>query len=194
MSDVNIAVDPGNLKSGWVTFSLADVLGGIKLLASGIDDNHWFYVPCWDGKYGISAIETPRACGMPASNDLFETVVHIGRCIQAGIAKQWTFVDRRDVKLHLCHDSRAKDPNIRRALIDRFGGDDVAIGAVKCPECNGKGWRGRGRPTCEGCGGDKWLHPPGPLKGITSHCWAALAVACYFADTGIIRHRLMETK
>ena len=35
---------------------------------------------------------------------------------------------RQEVKLHLCNSARAKDANIRQALIDRFGGKDKAIG------------------------------------------------------------------
>jgi len=60
---------------------------------------------------------------------------------------------RRAVKLALCGDSRAKDANIRQALIDRFGGS-AAIG----------------RKTA-----------PGPLYGISRDVWSALAIAVTFA-------------
>src|SRR3990167_6090451 len=58
---------------------------------------------------------------------------------------------------HLCHDSRAKDGNIRAALIDRFGpGKDRAIGRKATP---------------------------GPLFGVSSDVWSALAIAVTFTDT-----------
>ena len=56
---------------------------------------------------------------------------------------------RRAVKLALCGDSRAKDANIRQALIDRFGGS-AAIGRKAAP---------------------------GPLYGISRDVWSALAIA-----------------
>jgi hypothetical protein len=59
-------------------------------------------------------------------------------------------VYRRDVKLHICGSQRAKDANIRQALIDCYGGKVEAIGKKKAP---------------------------GPLYGISSHAWSALAVA-----------------
>ena len=63
---------------------------------------------------------------------------------------------RKDVKLHLCGSPRAKDSNIRQALIDRFGpGKEKAIGLKKTP---------------------------GPLYGVKSHVWAALAVAVTHLD------------
>ncbi len=63
---------------------------------------------------------------------------------------------RREVKLHLCGTARAKDNNIRAALLDRFGGSrSVAVGTAK---------------------------HPGPLYGIRSHEWAALALAVTFWD------------
>jgi hypothetical protein len=61
-------------------------------------------------------------------------------------------VFRRDVKLHLCGSARAKDPNIRQALLDRFG----PVGTKKAP---------------------------GPLYGVKSHIWSALAVAVTASET-----------
>ena len=55
----------------------------------------------------------------------------------------------------LCKNNRAKDKNIRQALIDRFGPGKAAIGTKKAP---------------------------GPLYGLKSHLWSALAVAVVAAD------------
>jgi hypothetical protein len=55
-------------------------------------------------------------------------------------------IPRGEIKVHLCRSTKAKDANVRQALIDRFG----APGTKKAP---------------------------GVLFGVTSHCWAALAVA-----------------
>lgn len=63
---------------------------------------------------------------------------------------------RRAVKLHLCGSMRAKDGNIRQALVDRFGGQAQAVGTKKAP---------------------------GPLFGLSSHRWSALAVAVTWWDT-----------
>jgi hypothetical protein len=57
---------------------------------------------------------------------------------------------RRAVKVAICGDSRAKDPNIRQALIDRYGGKERAIGNKNLT---------------------------GPLHAIARDVWAALALA-----------------
>jgi hypothetical protein len=57
------------------------------------------------------------------------------------------------VKLHLCHYSRAKEGNIRQALIDRFGGQAVLKSAA-----------------------------PGPPYGISGDVWAALALGMTWVD------------
>jgi hypothetical protein len=62
---------------------------------------------------------------------------------------------RREIKTHLCHSARATDANIRQALIDRFGGQEKAIGK----KAN-----------------------PGPLHSLKGHLWSAFAVAITYWD------------
>lgn len=76
-------------------------------------------------------IEMVASYGMPVGREVFETVLYIGRlcevCEQRYIP--WQLVYRKEVKLHLCGQTRAKDGNIRQALVDRFG----APGVKKAP-------------------------------------------------------------
>jgi len=62
------------------------------------------------------------ACyGMAVGAEVFEIAFWSGRFAEAYGADRVSRIPRLQVKLHLCHDSRAKDANIRQALIDRFG-------------------------------------------------------------------------
>ena len=68
--------------------------------------------------------------GMAVGATVFETVFWIGQFYAA--AQQYnnrSRIKRMDVKMNLCHTSRAKDGNIRQALIDRFG----IVGTKKAP-------------------------------------------------------------
>ena len=56
--------------------------------------------------------------GMVVGKETFQTVYWIGRFAEACKLK---LIPRRAVKLHLCGSARAKDPNIRQALLDRLG-------------------------------------------------------------------------
>lgn len=67
------------------------------------------------------AIEKVASFGMPVGAEVFETVFWSGRFAQAYGIENVERITRIDVKMHLCHNSRAKDGNIRQALIDRFG-------------------------------------------------------------------------
>jgi hypothetical protein len=81
--------------------------------------------------------------------------VWIGRFVEAWRGS-YTLMFRREVKLHLCGQARAKDPNVRQALIDRFGpGREKAIGTKK---------------------------QPGPLYGVSADVWSALAVAVTWSE------------
>lgn len=140
------------------------------------------------------AIEMPQCYGMPVGRSVLETCEWVGIFRQAFGLERSTKVYRSDVIIHLCGARNYRDEqsgklrghgdsSVRVALIDRFGGSkEKAIGGLKCQTCKGKGWCGRGRPTCHHCGGTKWEHPPGPLHGVTKDCWSALAVAVTYMD------------
>lgn len=104
------------------------------------------------------AIEMIACYGMPVGAETFQTCLWIGRFLQIWeqAGGQTRLCYRRDIKLHLCGSARAKDGNIRQALLDRFGGRDMAQGKKKYP---------------------------GPLYGISGHLWSALAVAVYAMET-----------
>ena len=69
----------------------------------------------------LLVIEQIASFGMPVGEEVFETVFWSGRFAEAfGMARVGR-LKRLDVKMRLCHDSRAKDANIRQALIDRLG-------------------------------------------------------------------------
>lgn len=69
------------------------------------------------------AIEMVASYGMPVGESVFETCLWIGRFIQKAIDKEIriTKIYRKDIKINLCKSMRAKDSNVRQALIDRFG-------------------------------------------------------------------------
>jgi hypothetical protein len=144
------AIDPGTTESGWAHF----VPSHKVVLSSGVcknDELLRLLRDWWAQSEDASlAIEMIASYGMAVGHEIFETCVWIGRFQQA-----WRdpaavrLVYRRDVKLHLCGNARAKDPNVWQALVDKFGGS-AAVGKKAAP---------------------------GPLYGVKSHARAALAVA-----------------
>lgn len=148
-----IAIDPGSEQSAWMIYSSEN--GAIT--AMGIEKNNVVLMRlCVMGamKDSLLAIEGIASYGMSVGKEVFDTCIWIGRFIQE-FKGAHRLIYRPDIKLHLCQSRRAKDPNVRQALIDRFGGKDAAIGKRK---------------------------NPGPLYGVHSHVWSALAVAVVAAD------------
>jgi hypothetical protein len=172
-----LAIDPGNTESAWCRCAGDRPIDFAKVANDTFVRQLRFLEP---GTRLVIEYMEPR--GMPMSQEEMDTQFWTGRFVQAA-GVEWHPVKRREVKMHICGHTRAKDSNIRQALIDRFGGASVAIGGTKCPQCKGKGWFGAGRPTCLACNGTKWLHPPGPLHGITSDVWSALAIAITWWET-----------
>lgn len=156
--DAVLAIDPGTDQSGWCVFD------GGEVMASGVMPNDEMLEYVKRRHFEINghrlAIEMIASYGMPVGREVFETVRWIGRFQQAWHSPELvTFVYRKDVKLHLCGVLKAKDANIRQALLDRF----PRTGGGKTPQVGTK-------------------TAPGPLYGVASHAWAALAVAVCIKD------------
>jgi hypothetical protein len=113
-------IDPGPREFSWVVWD------GARVIECGDAPN---YHP---GSFSTAtcgsriAIEWIESFGMAVGREVFETVFSIGRMATLANVR---LVPRRDVKLHICGSPRAKDGNIRQALIDRFG----PVGTKKAP-------------------------------------------------------------
>lgn len=190
-----LAIDPGTTESAYVVYDTATmVLGDFgKVLNETMDEIVEIKA---DRSYcEHMAIEMPACYGMVTGQTVMETCRWVG-IFQKGFGEEHTSLVYRkkrnnelgieSVTMHLCNSTRAKDPNIRQAIIDKYGGEDIAIGNKKCPKCKGKGWFGSGRSVCMVCNGNQWEYPPGPLCGVTKDVWSAIAVAITFAETGQI--------
>lgn len=183
--DKILAIDPGSDESACTLYDPAahDICGAdivencylLKILERfARRAERWAFV-----------VEMIASYGMPVGKSTFDTCVWIGRFEQKWLnegGSGYSEVFRREVKLALCQHPRAKDTNIRQSVIDRFGGEKKGIGGIKCSKCKGKGWFGRGRPTCPECDGEGYETPPGPLFRISKDMWASTAVALTFAD------------
>lgn len=148
-----LAVDPGSVQSAWL------VLEGDRPTHFAIDTNVRLVelLPLLALQADVVVIERIESYGMPVGREVFDTVLWSGRFWQAveDAHRSVRFIGRRDVKLAICHSSKANDASIRQALIDRYGGKDAAIGRQATP---------------------------GPLHGVTKDVWAALALAVTYRD------------
>jgi hypothetical protein len=127
-----LAIDPGNIESGYVLVAgnLSEVyekgkVGNQELLT---------LIQYWSCCFSDVAIEMVASYGMPVGATVFDTCVWIGRFIQAvrevGFPEEKIVrIYRKEEKMNLCHSMKAKDSNIRQALIDRFG----EVGTKKNP-------------------------------------------------------------
>ena len=154
-----IGIDPGNIESAYVV--VADDLS--EVLEKGKVENHELmklltrFKLTYDIRY--VAIEMIASYGMAVGASVFDTCVWIGRFKEHCLKLLWEveFVYRKEEKMLLCNSMRAKDSNIRQALVDRF--------APNTPN-KGKGYKSN----------------PGFFYGFKSDIYAALAVACVFYE------------
>jgi hypothetical protein len=114
------AIDPGYTQSAWVLWC------DDRPVRFGITDNATLVGLIRKNRAmagpGIDmAVEMIASYGMPVGREVFHTCVWIGRFLEAWGAARADLVYRQEVKMHLCNSMKAKDGNIRQALIDRYG-------------------------------------------------------------------------
>lgn len=148
-----LAVDPGNEETAFVVWD------GVRLVDFGKVANadaaaRFRMISPMTRK---CVIEKIASYGMAVGESVFETCVWTGRFMEIYGPDRVERMPRLNVKMHLCHDSKAKDANIRQAIIDRFGGK-MSIGNKKSP---------------------------GPLYGVSKDVWSALAIALTWWDKNV---------
>ncbi len=113
-------IDPGPREFAWVIWD------GTRVIECGDAPNYHAHSFAAATSGSRVAVEWIESFGMAVGREVFETVFSIGRMATLANVR---LVPRRDVKLHICGSPRAKDANIRQALIDRFG----TVGTKKAP-------------------------------------------------------------
>lgn len=124
------AVDPGDVESAYVIMD--DKL--VPLEKNKVPNEQLLSLIKYYAKNDIMydfAIEMVASFGMPVGKEIFETVFWIGRFWEAaqGMVQNKVKIYRKEVVLNLCNSPRAKDGNVRQALIDRLG----VVGTKKNP-------------------------------------------------------------
>ena len=122
-----LAIDPGDVQSGWC------LMEGYKPVQFGkVPNEEMLYVV---GQYAMGidylVIEMVASYGMAVGQNVFDTCVWIGRFLQKFTdcgGDTAAYIYRMDERMAICHDSKANDTNIRRALIDRFAEHDKQTG------------------------------------------------------------------
>lgn len=151
-----LAIDPGNEMSA---YCLMDE--NYKVIEAGKVENSVLIDYIWlkAGQIDHIAVEMIASYGMPVGAEVFETCVMIGKIERTADQKEieHSRVFRADEKLCICKNSRAKDSNIRAALIERFARHD----------------KKRGTGTKKN---------PDHFYGISKDMWAAFAVGTVYLD------------
>ena len=157
-----LAIDPGTTESAFVLMHgdtmkpicfekrkneemYADMVEAIRSL--GLDAYADLHV----------AIEMIASYGMPVGDDVFHTVLWIGRLLERFQDFPITLIYRKDEKMTICQSMKANDATIKHALVDRF--------AAGVPNL-GKGTKAE----------------PGWFYGFRDDIWQAYAVGVTYHD------------
>ena len=138
------AIDPGPIISGYVEYGCVEQ----KPITSGLMPNPKLRKLLKKNKCPAMVYEKLQGMGMMPSKATFTTCEEVGRMIEC-FKGEVIPLTRHEVKLLICGTMRAKDANIRAAIIDMYGGKEVGIGNKKSQ---------------------------GPLYGVKAHAWQALAL------------------
>lgn len=168
------AIDPGTEESGFVFYNHPFIprKGKIK--------NKLILDIISESAFDILVCEMIASYGMPVGQTTFETCVWIGRFLQLAElkGKHTALVFKKkynpeigaeSVNQCICKNNKAKDKNIRQAIIDMY----PATGGGKIPPVGIKS-------------------NPGPLFGISGDMWSALAVAITYKKSKDYQRRCEE--
>lgn len=115
-----LGIDPGPERTAYLHFRDGEP-GGFGIVANAE------MLRILDGYKGPVCIEIIASYGMAVGQSVFTTCRWIGRFQQAVAEPEAVhFLYRKQIVTHLCGSARAKDANVRRSLLDRFGGDAAA--------------------------------------------------------------------
>lgn len=118
-----LAIDPGTDNSAFVLWNHDEQKICDKGIILNIDLLEKIERLAKDKTTNCHVVIEMIACyGMAVGRETFETVYWIGQFAHAWKNKNPSvLIFRKDIKLHHCNSMKAKDTNIRQALIDRFG-------------------------------------------------------------------------
>lgn len=113
-----LAVDPGTTQSAFLLMG-----NDWEILDKGKVFNEELRPIVAEYGYNIMVIEGFQSFGMSVGHTVFQTAYFIGRLLEIAESTEHEtlMVYRQDIKLHHCHTCKAKDANLRQALVDRFG-------------------------------------------------------------------------
>lgn len=114
------AIDPGNTHSALIVLNGPEIRH--RLYAENAEVRA--YLRQQRAPQDHLAIEMVASDGMAVGREVFDTCVAVGQFLECW-SGPYDMVYRMEVKMALCHDSRAKDPNIRQALLDLYGGREA---------------------------------------------------------------------
>lgn len=114
-----LAIDPGNIESAYVVIN--ERLQPIKFGKVKNEELLTILNKIYPDTRTHLVIEKIASYGMAVGQEVFDTCIWIGRFWEAYEGEQKHYIYRKEEKINLCGSMKAKDANIRQALIDRFG-------------------------------------------------------------------------
>lgn len=157
-----LAIDPGNVRSGYVLAEYDEAEIRRVLRVGKVENAEMMQIISEIAESAETdfAIEMIAGMGMTVGKEVFDTCVWIGRFWERALTRNFRamqYIYRREEKLCLCGSARAKDANIRQALVDRYAPGQPNYGK-----------------------GTKKL--PGFFFGFSADMWAAMAVSTTYYD------------
>ncbi len=128
-----LGIDPGNEVSHGIVWDGNRVIEAFSLT----NEEMRHYVQMFEGVIAIEKVtpskprmfnpkkkaegQEPQMIPAPMPQSVLDTAVWIGRFIECARGKQVHLIKRKDVRQQICQHGGAKDADIRRAIIDRYG-------------------------------------------------------------------------